>query len=206
MILLIVLAGIPLSAQKKYAEYTEEERVILLEQEVTNNTIDISGFQSDNSIPRKPVFTVKGNLKQLKIPLDTAKNFEIELYVKLELEEGKGLVSIWGATHPDEKNPKYDRESDIQYQMDVWSDGIYNVLHKFYDILIGVKGLKRIITFEDSEYRLITIRKVNKEVEFYVNKNLILAILPPLDVNEIGVNIKNKGINMESIKVSYLTK
>lgn len=200
----ILLIGTSLSAQRKYSEYTENERIILLEQKVKRNKIDISGFQSNDSILRKPVFTTEKDFYQLKIPLDTAKNFEIELFVKLEFK--KGVINIWGATHPDEKNPKYDSDRDIQYQMDIWSDGIYNVLHRIYNILIGVKGLKKILTYDDPEHRLLTIRKVNKEVEFFVNKNLILTILPPLDVNEIGINIKDKGVEIESIKISYLTK
>jgi hypothetical protein len=200
----ILLIGTSLSAQRKYSEYADDERIILLEQEVKKNRIDISGFQGNDSILRKPSFTTEKNFYQLKIPLDTAKNFEIELFVKLEFK--KGVINIWGATHPDEKNPKYDTDKDIQYQMDIWSDGIYNVLHRVYNILIGVKGLKKILTDDDPKHRLLTIRKVNKEVEFFVNKNLILTILPPLDVNEIGINIKNKGIEIEHLKISYLTK
>jgi hypothetical protein len=200
----ILLIGTSLSAQRKYSEYSEDERIILLEQDVKKNRIDISGFQGDDSILRKPSFTTEKNFHQLKIPLDTAKNFEIELFVKLEFK--KGVINIWAATHPDEKNPKYDTDRDIQYQMDIWSDGIYNVLHRLYNILIGVKGLKKILTSDDPEHRLLTIRKVDKEVEFFVNKNLILTILPPLDVNEIGINIKNKGVDIEYLKISYLTK
>jgi hypothetical protein len=200
----ILLIGTSLSAQRKYSEYADNERIILLEQDVKKNRIDISGFQGNDSILRRPTFTAEKNFHQLKIPLDTAKNFEIELFVKLEFK--KGVINIWGATHPDEKNPKYDTDRDIQYQMDIWSDGIYNVLHRLYNILIGVKGLKKILTSDDPEHRLLTIRKVDKEVEFFVNKNLILTILPPLDVNEIGINIKNKGVEIEHLKISYLTK
>ncbi|MGB0863642.1 MAG: hypothetical protein ACPG19_10425 [Saprospiraceae bacterium] len=204
LIVAILLIGTTLSAQRKYSEYSDNERIILLEQKVKKNKIDISGFQGNDSILRKPVFTTEKNFYQLKMPLDTAKNFEIELFVKLEFK--KGVINIWGATHPDEKNPEYDTEEDIQYQMDIWSDGIYNVLHRLYNILIGVKGLKKIATYNDPEHRLITIRKVNKEVEFFVNKNLLLTILPPLDVNEIGINIKNKGIEIKHLRISYLTK
>ena len=201
---LLLVVWVTAFGQRKYAEYKDEDRIVLLEQKkIKKNMIDVSGFTFNDSITRRPLFLEEKNLKQFKFPLDTAKNFEIELFVRINYR--KGLLSIWGAAHPEENDPKHDSEKDTQYQMDLWADGIYNVLHRVYNILIGIKDLKKILTDDDPEHRLLTIRKVNKEVQFFVNRNLLLTILPPEDINEIGINIKDKGVQIESLRISYLT-
>ncbi len=210
VLLTLMCFGTLTFAQKKYAEFSDSNRVELLSQTVKNNTIDVSGFIQRDTLLRRPVFLIEKNKKtdkkekKLKFPLDTAKNFEIEIEVKLE--DGKGVIQLWGAARKDIKDPSKDKEDDILYQMDLWSDGIYNVLQKTYkEFLIGISDLKVIKPF-DPERRRITIRKVNKGVQFFVNKNLILEILPPDPVNEIGLTLEGKGIEIEKVKISYLVK
>ncbi len=201
---LLVFISFTATAQKKYLEVSDSNRIVLLEQKVKKNNIDISGYQQDEKILRKPTFTKRKGLRELKFPIDTAKNFEIECLVKINKK--KGVLNIWGAARPNIANPEDDSEKDILYQFDMWADGIYNVLQRLYKILIGVKDLKKIRTDQAPDTRLITIRKVKKEVQFFVNKNLILVILPPDPVNEIGFNMKESGVKIETIRISYLAE
>lgn len=202
--LLILVSIVSISfGQRKYDQFSEEDRVELLNQKVKKNRIDVSGFIQKDSLLRQPKFINTKKQKQLKFPLDTAKSFEIEIDVRLDGK--KGVVQVWGAARIDIKDPSKDTEQDIVYQLDMWADGIYNILQRTYQkILIGIKGIKKINPV-DPEVRKITIRKVNSEVEFFVNKNLILTILPPDPVNEIGLTIKNKGVQIEKVKICYLS-
>jgi len=202
-LLILLSIGISCFAQKKYFAVKDSNRIELLQQDVKKNFINVGGFIQADSLLRQPTFKPTAKGKLLTFPLDTAKNFEIELDVKLD--KSKGAIKIWGASRKDIKKPALDKEEDILYQMDFYSDGIYNILRKtFGGMLIGIGGLKKIEP-ADPDSRRITIRKRNKDVEFYVNKNLILVILPPGDINEIGVVIEGEGIQIEKIMINYLT-
>lgn len=203
-LLLFLFVSSMAMAQKKYQEISDSNRIILLEQKVKKNRINVSGFQQDEKILRKPTFTKKKGIRELKFPIDTAKSFEIELLVKINRK--KGVLNIWGASRPNIADPTDDSEKDILYQFDMWADGIYNVLQRLYKILIGVKDLKKIRTDDAPDSRLITIRKIKKEVQFFVNKNLILVILPPDPVNEIGFLMKENGVKIEHIRIAYLAE
>lgn len=213
IIMLIMAAHSPILAQdsiihSKYYEYTDSNRIVLLEQKVKNNMIDVSGVQQPAEVLRSPVFVKRDEKKLLKFPLDTAKGFEIELEVTLDTSDNKkGVVEIWGAIRKNINEPRRDSEKEIIYQQDMWSDGIYNILQRVYDeILLGVKGIKKIRVDDEPNKRLITIRKIDEELEFFMNKNLVLAILPPGPINEIGLNIKNEGVEINSIRIVYLSK
>jgi len=189
---------------KRYFDIDDEDRISLLKQEdIKRNKIDLSLYTKKDTIWRKPEFIDKKNFKQLKFPLDTSKNFEIEIEVILDGK--KSAMNVYGAARPEYVDTSHNPKDDILVQFDMWSDGIYNILQKLHSAeLLGVADLKKIRSDHQPDQRRITIRKINNDFEFYVNTNLILVILPPDPVNEIGLIIPKKSLKIESIMINYI--
>lgn len=189
---------------KRYFDIEDEDRITLLKQEnIKKNKIDISGYIKHDTISSKPEFIDEKDFKQLKFPLDTSKNFEIEIDVILDGK--KKVMNIYGAARPEKVDTSHNPKDDVLVQFDMWSDGIYNVLQKLHSSeLLGVGDLKKIRADHEPDKRKITIRKINNDFEFYVNTNLILVILPPDPVNEIGFILPDKSLKIDAIMINYL--
>ena len=189
---------------KRYFDIEDEDRISLLKQEdIKKNKIDLSLYTKKDTIWRKPEFVDEKEFKQLKFPLDTSKNFEIEIDVTLD---GRTKVmNIYGAARPEKVDTSHNPKDDILVQFDMWSDGIYNVLQKLHSSeLLGVADLKKIRSDHQPDKRKITIRKIDGDFEFYVNTNLILVILPPDPVNEIGFIVPKKSLKIDAIMINYI--
>lgn len=189
---------------KRYFDIDDEDRVSLFKQEnIKKNRIDLSLYTKKDTIWRKPEFVEEKNFKQLKFPLDTSKNFEIEMMVTLGGK--KKVMNVYGAARPEKVDTSHNPQDDILVQFDLWSDAIYNILQRLHSSeLLGVADLKKIRSDHQPDQRKITIRRINNDFEFYVNTNLILVILPPDPVNEIGFIIPKKSLKVDSIMINYI--
>jgi hypothetical protein len=190
--------------QKRYSQIGDEDRITILKQaNIKKNEIDISGFIKQDTISRKPEFIDEKDYKQLKIPLDTSKNFEIE--IDITLDGKKGALEIYGAARLMKTDTSHNPKDDILVQFDMWTDGVYNILQRLHSSeLLGVADLKKIRADHEPTKRKITIRKIENDFEFYVNTNLILVILPPDPVNEIGFILPKRCLNIDAIMINYL--
>jgi hypothetical protein len=210
IIVLMVLLSAPIFGQigetinKRYFDIDDEDRITLLKQEdIKKNKIDLSLYIKEDTISRKPEFIDEKGFKQLKFPLDTSKNFEIE--IEITLDGKKSAMNIYGAARPEKVDTNHQAKDDILVQFDMWTDGIYNVLQRLHSSqLLGVADLKKVRSDHQPDKRKITIRKINGDFEFYVNTNLILVILPPDPVNEIGFILPRKSLKIDSIMISYI--
>ena len=200
-----VFAQIGENINKRYFDIEDENRIPLLKQEdIKKNKIDLSLFTKKDTIWRKPEFVDEKAFKQLKFPLDTSKDFEIE--IEITLDGKKKSMNLYGAARPEYVDTSHNPKDDILVQFDMWSDGIYNILQKLHSTeLLGVADLKKIRSDHQPDKRTMTIRKINGDFEFYVNTNLILVILPPDPVNEIGFVIPKKSLKINSIMINYIT-
>ncbi len=189
---------------KRYFDIDDENRISLFKQEnIKKNKIDLSLYTKKDTVWRKPEFIDKKAFKLLRFPLDSSNNFEIEIEVTLDGK--KSAMNIYGSTISENVETSYNPKDDILVQFDMWSDGIYNILQKLHSSqLLGVTDLKKIRSDHQPDKRKITIRKINGNFEFYVNTNLILVILPPDPVNEIGFILPKKSLKIDSIMINYI--
>lgn len=209
-ILLVVLSICSSKAQfgeaitKRYYKVEDKDKIrTLIQENIKDNKIDLSLYQKRDTIARKPEFINKNGIKQLRFPVDTGRNFEIE--IELTLDGETKALEIYFANRSVEVDTSHIPEDDVLVRFDMWYDGIYNVLQRLHATeLVGVADLKKIRADYAPDERKITIRKVNEELEFYVNTNLILVILPPSLVNEIGFKISENTLTLDKLAINYL--
>lgn len=189
---------------KRYYDIEDEDRITTFSQEdIKKNRIDLSLYQKKDTLSKQPEFIDEKDFKQLKFPMDTSRNFEVE--IELTLDGKKELLELYFADRPMKVDTNHVPKDDILVQFDMWHDGIYNVLQRLHSTeLIGVSDLKKIRADHEPDKRKMTVRKINGEFEFYVNTNLILVILPPDPVNEIGFKISKKALTLDKVTINYL--
>lgn len=133
-------------------------------------------------------------------------NRDYQLEVTLNINQTTDRIAIYSAQRLYPERPQMGwLPQRIEYQFNLYADGIYNIRYPKYGILLGISGVRKIEPQPPLDQRVLTIKRRGDDIRFYVNQQLVANMVTNyLTINEIGIDLIGDGVIVRSFELSYL--
>lgn len=133
-------------------------------------------------------------------------NRDYELAVTLQLDSSIDRIAIYSAERLyAERERPFGLPQRLEYQFNLYADGIYNIRYPKYGVLLGIKGVRVIEPQPPLDQRQLLIRRRGDDVQFWVNGLLVANMVTSYrTINEIGIDFIGTGVEIRDFRFAYL--